>query len=57
MATCPAGRFATGGGYQTTAGGNLEAVVTRPVGGSPATGWQATSADARTITVYAVCTP
>ncbi|MFJ9647141.1 hypothetical protein [Streptomyces sp. NPDC101206] len=57
MATCPTGRFATGGGYQTTAGGNLEAVVTRPVGGSPATGWQATSADARTITVYAVCTP
>jgi tetrahydromethanopterin S-methyltransferase subunit D len=29
----------------------------RPVGGSPATGWQATSNGVGTVTVYAVCAP
>ncbi|MFD9432016.1 hypothetical protein ACFWBD_14350, partial [Streptomyces sp. NPDC060002] len=54
---CPAGKFAVGGGYLTNGASNLEMIISRPTGGSPATGWQATAADARTITVYAVCAP
>ncbi|MFD0271290.1 hypothetical protein ACFVGY_32685 [Streptomyces sp. NPDC127106] len=57
VANCPAGRFATGGGYQMAGGGNLEPIITRPVGGPPPTGWQATSGDARSVTAYVVCTP
>lgn len=54
---CPAGRFATGGGFASSAAGNLEIVFNGPMGGSPATGWQAVAGDVRNVTVYAVCAP
>ncbi|MDW4908704.1 hypothetical protein RB628_26040, partial [Streptomyces sp. ADMS] len=54
---CPAGTFAIGGGFEAAVSVDNEMLVSRPVGGSPATGWQAVSDDPRTVTVYAVCAP
>jgi hypothetical protein len=54
---CPAGTFAVGGGYADSSSAGADNIMfNRPIG-SPATGWQATANNARTITVYAVCTP
>lgn len=60
-ALCPTGMFATGGGFSTT-GGNPSDIVRfdGPVGGSPATGWQAVvtgpgEGPTPTVTAYAVC--
>jgi hypothetical protein len=52
-ALCPAGTFAIGGGFDNTGTGVI--LSSGPVGGTPATGWQAAQSNADSITVYAVC--
>ncbi|MET9081812.1 hypothetical protein ABZX77_07880 [Streptomyces sp. NPDC004237] len=55
-ATCPAGQSAISGGYQN-ATATSAASQSAPIGGSPATGWQATSNDGSTLTAYVICSP
>jgi len=57
-ASCDVDTFALGGGG--SAGGPLGTIAilsSAPVGGSPATGWQATTATGVAVTAYAVCGP
>ncbi|WP_243437156.1 hypothetical protein [Streptomyces sp. FH025] len=58
-ATCPAGKFAVGGGFQ---GLSADIASSLPVGGSattPATGWQVNTLvlPLTEVTAFAVCAP
>ncbi|MFJ6559206.1 hypothetical protein ACIQMV_04910 [Streptomyces sp. NPDC091412] len=55
-ATCPVGQSAVSGGYQDTAA-TSGASQSAPIGGSPATGWQATSNDGTDVTAFVICSP